>query len=206
MFVAPALILLTVLALVAAASLRILIPGLKGRVFGWMFGLGAAALAGLYVVSVTARPPMPLKFGRLVWDYECGFTVDRVERKDVVQRGLRVGHARGTFYVVHARVVCPFGERYRWDASRAYVVSEAAPRQATIYASDPAGQAIVDDRAATAHVILGASELETLVFDLPKDIAQPALLFADTLGPGAFFDNARVGRLYVPRRFNLRYD
>ena len=152
----------------------------------------AAALASLYVMSVTARPPMPLKLGRLVWDYECGFTVERVERKDVVQRGLRV--------------VCPFGERYRWDSSRAYVVSEATPWPPTRYAPDPSAQAIVDARAATSHTVLGARELETLVFDLPNDIPQPALIFTDTIGFNAFLDSARVGRLYMPHRFNLRYD
>jgi hypothetical protein len=168
--------------------------------------IGAAALGGLYLLAVTARPPMPLKLGRLVWDYECGFTVDRVERKDVVQRGLRIAHARGTFYVVHARVVCPFGERYRWDSSRAYVVSEATPWPPTRYAPDPSAQAIVDARAGTSHTVLGARELATLAFDLPIDIPQPALIFTDTIGFNAFLDNVRVGRLYMPHRFNLRYD
>jgi hypothetical protein len=168
--------------------------------------IGAAALAGLYILSVTARPPMPLKFGRVAWDYECGFTVDRVERKNVVQHGLRVVRAHGALYLVHARVLCPFGERYRWDPSRAYVASEAAPWPTTRYAVDPTAQAIVDARAGTPHSVPGASESETLAFDLPTDIPQPALIFTDTIGFATFFDNARVGRVYIPHRFNLRHD
>ena len=201
-------ILLVVVVVVVAAGVRLeqATRHFSARLVLLLLVAGAAALGGLYVLSVTARPPMPLKLGRLVWDYECGFTVDRVERKGVVQRGLRIAHARGTFYVVHARVVCPFGERYRWDSSRAYVVSEATPWPWTHYAVDAAAQAIVDTRAGTAHDVLGARELETLVFDLPTGIPQPALIFTDTIGLGAFLDNARVGRLYVPHRFNLRYD
>jgi len=200
------LIPLAVLALVLAASLRILVPALRGRFVWSMLALGAAALAGLYVISVTLRPPMPLKLGKLVWDYECGFTVDRVERKAAVRRGLRTAHGRGTLYVVHVRVVCPFGERYRWDPSRAYVVSEAAPWPSTRYAVDSGAQAIVDERAGTPHTVLGARDSEMLAFDLPTDIPQPALIFTDTLGFRTFLDNARVGRLYLPLRFNLRYD
>jgi len=41
-----------VLALLVAASLRILIPALRGRFVWSMLALGAAALAGLYAISV----------------------------------------------------------------------------------------------------------------------------------------------------------
>jgi len=202
------LIVLTVLVVVVFVGVRLerATRPLSTALAASVLALGMMALAGLYVLSVTARPPMPLKFGRVVWDYECGFTVDRVERKSVAQRGLRVVHARGALYLVHARVLCPFGERYRWDPSRVYVVSEASPWPATRYAVDPAAQAIVDARAAAAHRVPGASESETLAFDLPTDIQQPALIFTDTIGFATFFDNARVGRIYMPHRFNLRQD
>jgi hypothetical protein len=203
---AVVVLIVLVLAVVAAVRLERATSRIPGRILALVFSGGVILLAGLYLLAVTGRPPMPQRFGRLVWDYECGFTVDRVERKDTLGRGLRIAHARGTFYVVHARVVCPFGDRYRWNSSSAYVVSESSPWSATHYAIDAGAQAIVDARAGSAHEILGARELETLVFDLPKDLPQPALIFADTIGSGAFFGNLRVGRLYMPRRFNLRYD
>jgi len=202
------LIALVVLVLVVFVGVRLerVTRSLPAALVASVLALCMVALAGLYILSVTARPPMPLKFGRVAWDYECGFTVDRVERKGVVERGLRVVHARGALYLVHARVLCPFGERYRWDPSRAYVVSEASPWPATRYTVDSSAQAIVDARAATAHSVPGASESETLAFDLPVDIPQPALIFTDTIGFATFFDNARVGRIYMPHRFNLRQD
>lgn len=173
----------------------------------WFVVALAAAVAGaggLYLLSIVGRPPMPLEFGQRVWDYECGFTVSHVARTH------RVGAitARGTFYLVTARVDCPFGERYHWDPTRAYVIDNRGIH-GNRYDYSVDGQRAFDrlrGRPPTPHTILGASETEYLVFDLPTDIEQPALVFTDTLTVDAFLGDWMEGKIYEPHRFNLRYD
>ena len=178
----------------------------------WMAGLSfalmtflAASLA-LYALSVAGRPPMPRPFGTILWDYECGFTVNSVSRHKQLGSGPTAVRANGEFYVVNATVVCPFGERYRWSPGSAFV---GFNRGRAMAHPDLRAQNVLDGiarRSSSAHVVLGAREAQRLVFDLPEDAAQPALFFRDTLGWGAFFDNAEELRLYTPHRFNLRYD
>lgn len=154
---------------------------------------GAAALlaaicvlvVGAYLISIYGRPPMPVPLGTVLWDYETGFTVANVTRHP-----LRPGV---TAYDVTVRVFCPFGERYVWT-----------PRSA--HAIDNSGRAYYATAATPAHRVLGASETERMSFELPEGVEQPALVFDETLGSGAILDELRVGRLYEPHRFNLRYD
>lgn len=175
--------------------------------------LGGCAASGLYLLNVMGRPPMPVPLGQSVWSYECGFSVLDVRRTPAITAADLSTRAHGTFYVVTAKVACPYGERYVWDDFRsAYVVSNPGVvwggRDRRYYAS-PEGQRLlnlINGRAANPHKVLGATETEQLAFDLPPDIEQPALLFPESLGFLAFLDELRVGRIYVPHRFNLRYE
>jgi hypothetical protein len=162
---------------------------------------GAAALL-IYGLAVFGRPPMPVAFGTTLWGYECGFTVLDVGRT----RQLGAQRAHGTFYVVTTRVVCPFGERYHWDPARILVTTNGCRTkypmaQAAARELGPEGS-----RAIRAHRVLGAAETEQLVYDLPDDVEQPSLLFADTMGLRAFAYRLLHGQLFMPHRFNIRYD
>ena len=88
---------------------------------------------------------------------------------------------------------CPFGERYRWTPHSAHVI-------------DNSGRAYYASAATPDHTILGASDTEHMTFDLPNAVEQPALVFDEAFGIGAIFDELRLGRIYEPHRFNLRYD
>ena len=140
---------------------------------------------GTYVASVYGRPPMPLRLGTVLWDYETGFTVTHVARR-------RLSHGT-TAYEVTVRVYCPFGERYRWTPLSAHVI-------------DNSGREYFAAAATPAHRVLGASDTERMTFDLPDGVEQPALVFNEAFGLGAMFDELRAGRIYEPHRFNLRYD
>ncbi len=157
-----------------------------------LFIVAAAGVATLcvlavcvYLASLYGRPPMPVPFGTVLWDYETGFTVT-----GVVRRPAREGT---TAYDVTARVFCPFGERYRWTLRSAHVF-------------DNNGRAYYASAGTPAHKILGATDTEHLTFLLPNNIEQPALVFDETQSVLAILDELRVGRIYEPHRFNLRYD
>lgn len=76
------------------------------------------------------------------------------------------------------------------------------------FAVDNRAQSVLDRRTGrpgSDHLIRGAVQHEDLVFDLPRDVEQPALVFIPA--------NAREGMLewcfgdfWQPHRFNLRYD
>lgn len=138
----------------------------------------------LYLVSIYGRPPSPLPLGKVIWDYETGFTVTGVTRTPSPD---------GQFYAVRIRVFCPYGERYQWSSQSAHVIDNDGKSYYAIKGTPP-------------HTILGASDTETLLFDLPKTIAQPALVFDDTQQFADIFDELRAGRIYERYRFNLRYD
>jgi hypothetical protein len=53
--------------------------------------------------------------------------------------------------------------------------------------------------------VLGAAQHEDLVFDLPRNVEQPAILFLPANDPLGLLDLA-FGRVWQPHRFNLRYD
>jgi len=140
-------------------------------------------IAGLYAVSVFGRPPMPVRLGTVLWGYETGFTVTKVVRRPASDGMVA--------YDVTARVYCPFGERYRWT-----------PRSAHVF--DNSGRIYFAIAGTAAHKILGASDTEHLVFLLPLDVEQPALVFDDALSPWSVI--AALPELYEPHRFNLRYE
>lgn len=183
---------------------------------------GAIAVAcvcafGLFIAMVFvfafARPPQPLPLGTIQWDYETGFTVDGVDRADTIQDATRTYRARGQFYIVHARVLCPFGERFHWNdrdvAVETFSGSGGAQQSAQKFSVDEVIQRILDRRThrlGPRHTILGASQREDLVFDLPKNIEQPALVFVVANNPFDLLDNLRDGRIWQPHRFNIRYD
>src|SRR6185437_2946263 len=77
----------------------------------------AAAGAGVVVLGVLAltfgRPPQPLPLGTIQWFGEVGTTVDGVERVGHIGR-LR---PHGVYYIVHARIIAPFGLRPTWHDS-----------------------------------------------------------------------------------------
>lgn len=160
-----------------------------------------------------ATPPQPLPLGTIQWDYETGFTVDAVNRTDTIQDGRRTYRARGEFYIVHARVLCPFGERFHWNdrgvAVETFSGSGGSHQLAQKFSVDEIIQRILDHRthrAGPEHTVLGASQREDLVFDLPKNIEQPALVFFAANDPLDVVDNLRAGRVWRPHRFNIRYD
>jgi len=175
--------------------------------------LGACAL-GVLFLSAFARPPQPLPLGSVEWAYETGFTVDGVDRASKLRLGPAVVRARGEFYVVHARVLCPFGERFHWNDSdidvQTFSGSGGSLRGAEqTFSVDEPVQALLDKRThrpGREHVVLGASQRETLVFDLPFDVEQPALVFLAPNDPWNLIDDALAGHVWQPHRFNLRYD
>jgi hypothetical protein len=128
---------------------------------------------------------MPVPLGTVLWDYETGFSVTHVARYPL--------HSGKTAYEVTVRVFCPFGERYRWTARSAHVI-------------DNGGAAYSAAAVTPEHRIVGAADTEHMTFELPNGIEQPALVFDETMGPAAIFDELRAGRIYEPHRFNLRYD
>lgn len=154
--------------LYAAAAVCICVLGLSG-----------------YLVSIYGRPPMPVPLGRVIWEYETGFTVTHVTRRPL--------NAATTAYGVTVRVFCPFGERYRWTPRSAHVL-------------DNSGRVYYAAAATPEHKIVGASETEQMTFELPSGVEQPALVFDEAMSPAAIFDDLRVGRIYERHRFNLRYD
>ena len=168
---------------------------------------GGVALLDL--MNATSRPPQPIPLGSTIWDYEHGFSVSAVHRTQTIRANGQILRARGEFYIVEARVVCPFGERYVWHDRNAYVEEMARPRYGNRYAIDGPAQRLLDrqdGRPGPDHMVLGASQRERIVFDLPKDALQPGLMFADTMGFGPIADSVLALGIYSPHRFNLRYD
>src|SRR5579863_9557487 len=89
-----------------------------------------------YLLSIYGRPPRPVALGSVVWDYETGFSVTAVTRSP---------SSDGERYTVHIRVLCPYGERYRWSSRSAHVIDNGG-RSYDAIAGTP------------AHKILGASD------------------------------------------------
>jgi hypothetical protein len=185
-----------------------------------LFGVAAAACvlaASLFFAIVLgvaySRPPQPLPLGTVQWDYETGFTVASVDRVGAIRYDGRTYRAHGEFYLVRARVFCPYGERFHWSDRDVAVETfsgsgGAQPDQARFSVDEPV-QAILDrqtHRPGPQHTILGATQREDLVFDLPKDVEQPALVFLAANDPLDVIDGLREGSIWQPHRFNIRYD
>ena len=178
--------------------------------------VGAAVAVWVLFISADAalwfgRPPQALPLGTIQWFYETGMTVDRVQRVAQIGVGPHALHAQGEFYIVHVRVVAPYGVRPQWD-DRDVVVRTFAGRGRTMppqqFSVDEAAQAILDrqtGRPGPQHLVRGAEQREDLVFDLPRDVEQPALVFIPANDPAQIID-AAFFRFAQPHRFNLRYD
>ncbi|HET7812752.1 MAG TPA: hypothetical protein VFL13_00105 [Candidatus Baltobacteraceae bacterium] len=177
-----------------------------------------AAVAGLCLLLYLAaaflaygRPPQPLAFGTVQWLDEVGATVDSVERVGRIGSGRNAMRAKGEFYIVHARIIAPFGVRPTWSDSDAEV-DTFAHNGATLppmrFTVDERAQAVLDritGRPGPRHEVRGAQQHEDLVFDLPRDVEQPAILFLpanDRSDPVGWI----LGPFIPPHRFNLRYD
>ncbi len=175
------------------------------------FGCLAGSIVLAYAADIGLRPPQPLPWGQVVWQGETGFTVDGVKRVGSI--GSRAGRvfARGVFYIVNARVVSPFGERYHWtdDCVGVETFSGSGGNMHGLrFTVDEDAQRLLDrsdGRPGPRHIVLGASQTERLVFDLPAGVEQPGLLFTDTLDPLNALD-IFFGHFWEPHRFNLRYD
>lgn len=169
---------------------------------------GGSALAiglVLYGALAVAQPLHPYAPGeRYCWDEFC-FRVDSIKRVKTLGSGAQRVVAQGTFYVVSATLESPWWGRMAWGPDSVYVVTYDGSQ----FARSVAGQRVIDasqHRSSACHQIKGASESETIVFDLPDDAVQPRLLMRDTLGVEGLMGATRLGRSYVKPGFNLRYD
>lgn len=187
------------------------------------FMLGApaiVALAGLLavVLAISAeavlafgRPPQPLALGTVQWLDEAGATVDSVDRVAKLGSGRTVLRAGGVFYVVHARILAPFGLRPTWHDSDVEVRTfsgSGGTMHDERFTVDEKAQAVLDrqtGRPGPTHLVRGAEQREDLVFDLPVDVEQPGLLFLPANDPMGLVYIV-TGRFWGPHRFNLRYD
>jgi hypothetical protein len=175
-------------------------------------GIGTGLLAlGACAFFAFARPPQPLALGTVQWFYEVGVTVDRVDRLAWLRARGRSVRARGEFYVVHARIIAPFGLRPVWN-DRDVEVRTFAGTGKTMpdrrFDVDAVSQAILDARTGRpgpTHLVRGAQQREDLVFDLPRNVEQPALVFLPANDPWGLV-YLLFGRWWQPHRFNLRYD
>jgi hypothetical protein len=153
------------------------------------------------------RPPQPLALGRIQWLGEVGATVDSVERRD------RIGaiHAKGVYYIVHARIIAPFGFRPTWHDSDVEVRTfsgHGGTMHGLRFEVAASAQAVLDrqtGRLGPVQLVRGASQREDLVFDLPVDVEQPGLVFLPANDPTGLLD-WMVGVPWQPHRFNLRFD
>ena len=176
------------------------------------------AVVGVYALAAAAdvvlafgRPAQPLRLGTIQWFYEVGVTVDRVDRVAEIGTGTHALRAKGEYYIVHARVLAPFGLRPTWSDDDVEVRTFAG-RGGTMHKLrfnvDRTAQRLLDRetrRAGPEHLVRGAEQHEDLVFDLPRDVEQPALVFLPANDPLGLIDLA-FGRFWQPHRFNLRYD
>jgi len=166
---------------------------------------GAAVVAE--VVLAFGRPPQPLALGTLQWLGEVGVTVDRVERR----RTLGSLEAAGEFYIVHARVVAPFGLRPAWNDSdvevRTFSGVGGTMRDRTFTVDERAQETLdrITGRPGPTHLVRGAEQHEDLVFDLPREVEQPGIVFKAANDPMGLLDIV-FGGFWQPHRFNIRYD
>lgn len=177
--------------------------------------VAAVAAWVLFILADVAlwfgRPPQPLPLGTIQPFYESGVTVDSVQRLAQIGSGQHALHAKGIFYIVHARIIAPFGMRPHWN-DRDVIVRTFAYSGATLppqtFSVDEAAQAVLDGqtgRPGPQHEVRGAQQREDLVFDLPRDVEQPGLIFLPANDPAQLIDAAFL-RYTQPHRFNLRYD
>ncbi len=168
--------------------------------------------AGFVTVMAFGRPPQPLPLGTIQWLGEAGVSVDSVDRVASLRAGSSVVRARGEFYVVHARIVAPYGLRPHWSDRdvevRTFGHSGAVGPEGAVYSVDEAAQKLEDrltGRPGPEHEVLGASRREDLVFDLPRNVEQPGIVFKAANDPMGLLE-VFLWHVWQPHRFNLRYD
>ena len=176
--------------------------------------LGAAVLGVLVAAEVVlafGRPAQPLRLGTTQWFDEVGVTVDRVERRTQIGTGPEAKRAQGEFYIVHARIIAPFGFRPQWrdgDVEVRTFSGHGGTMHGLRFTIDEEAQKVLDrqtGRPGPEHLVRGAAQHEDLVFDLPRDVEQPGIVFLPANDPIGLLDII-VGRFWQPHRFNLRYD
>lgn len=163
------------------------------------------------IVLAFGRPPQPLKLGVVQWLGEAGVTVDGIDRVREIDAKGRVVRARGEFYIIHARILAPFGLRPHWS-DREVEVRTFSGLGGTMrnerFAVEEAAQKLLDARTGRPgpeHMVRGAAQHEDLVFDLPRNVEQPGIVFLEANNPTGLM-GLIFGRLWQPHRFNLRYD
>ncbi len=167
-------------------------------------------VAGVLLLTF-ARPPQPLRLGMIQWLGEVGVTVDGVDRVGELKEGARRIAPKGVFYIVHARILAPFGLRPTWHDTFVEVdtfAGRGATKPGLRFRIDEIAQALLDRRTGRPgpdHVVRGAVQHEDLVFDLPHDVEQPGLIFLPANSPEGMIEWA-FGHFWQPHRFNLRYD
>lgn len=184
------------------------------KVIGWAIG----TLAGVAGVALAAEafyafavPPRPLPLKTIQWTYEVGVTVDGVDRVASIGKGRMAIKAAGEFYIVHARVLAPYGLRPEWSDSDVEVQTFAgsgATRPPQRFTIDEKAQALLDletGRPGPRHLVEGAQRHEDLVFDLPRDVEQPAVVFLPANDPAGVLSVFAM-QFWRPHRFNIRYD
>lgn len=171
--------------------------------------MAAVALAAFVVLScglMLAQPLQPYSLGQTYcWDEFC-FAVTSVKRAKVIGTGASRAVAHGMFYIVTADMETPWWGRFYWGNDAVY----ATDYSGTDYTYSVRGQLASDElrhsRRSQCHLILGAGETETIVFDFPENVVQPRLLIRDTLGIEGLMGGVRSSLFYVKPAFNLRYD
>jgi hypothetical protein len=175
-----------------------------------------AVLTVLAAVSADAilafgRPAQPLPLGTIQWDGEVGVTVDAVERADRLVFERTTLHAHGVFYIVHARILAPFGFRPEWRDEYAVVqtfTGHGGTMHDLRFTVDERAQTLLDRetrRPGPVHLVRGAQQHEDLIFDLPRNVEQPGIVFLPANDPSRLVF-VLFGRFWQPHRFNLRYD
>ncbi len=198
------------IAWLVATAIRLFEP-LVHRTLAWVqttLRAVSIALLALIVLSAAFELAQPLQpYGlrdRYCWDEFC-FSVQAVQRTKTLRAGHLSATAQGTFYVVTAKMEAPWWGRFDWGPDAVYVTDY----DGTDYRYSVAGQRIADlqsKHATGCHQIPGATETETIVFDLPDAVVQPRLLVRDTLGFEGLLGGWRDSFYYVKPGFNLRYD
>lgn len=170
--------------------------------------IGAVALAALIVLACgleLAQPLQPYGVGETYcWDEFC-FVVTSVHRVKTIGADANQAVAHGTFYVVDTDLESPWWGRFLWNNDAVYVTDYSGTDYQYSLAGQHAQDRLSKSSRSQCHLIRGAREYETIVFDLPDDVVQPRLL-RDTLGFEGFLGGIRGGPWYIKPAFNLRYD
>lgn len=171
-----------------------------------------ACVAAVNLLNYFGVPAQPLPLGTIQWFDEVGITVDRVDRVAELGKEADAVRAHGEFYIVHARIVAPFGFRPDWHDGdvevRTFAGTNGTMRDVR-FAIDKAAQAVLDrqtHRPGPDHIVIGAERHEDLVFDLPKNVEQPAIVFLPANAPEGLLFSLIVPHFWQPHRFNIRYD